>query len=303
MPVGLLLATSGLQAFRITDPDGTEHLLDANLTGIGVTALKGRWNAPRRIVADAAPLRDGTILRRVAIDAGQVMLALTVFGDTALEIFERLEAMSRWLNSPEGSPLLLGMKRPDDTWREIEAYYQGGLEGDDSYPSALIASGGYATRAVEFYAPEPWWQDGTDLGDTFVLGDVPAVTWPLSWPIFLSSSDVFASTTVSNDGDVEAWPVWTITGPFTELTLRNTTTGAYFKYTASLAAGAQLVVDTRPGRKLVYDPAGANLWRNVLDGSDLWSLARGTNAISVEMTGATSASSVDLVYRNRYWSP
>jgi len=78
--------------------------------------------------------------------------------------------------------------------------------------------------------------------------------------------------------------------------------------TAPIYAGHTLTIDTRPrtasapyGKTLrLHD--GANWLPNLAPGSALWPLARGANAVQIELTGATSQSAVSYSVRPPYLS-
>jgi hypothetical protein len=110
---------------------------------------------------------------------------------------------------------------------------------------------------------------------------------------------------VTNAGDVEAWPVWTITGPGSGIVLRNLTTGQSMDFgVGALAAGNTVVVDTRPGAKTAVANGSINVFPFLSAASVLWSLQRGANAVRLEMSGAIAgASGLSLAYRPRYLSP
>lgn len=150
---------------------------------------------------------------------------------------------------------------------------------------------------VEMFASDRWWYDASDTALSFALGSSPATFFPL-FPLRLSSSQVLASTTVNNGGDTVAWPVWTVTGPGSGLTIRNLTTGQQLTVAAALTAGEVLTVDTRPGAKSVIKGTATNLFGS-LTGS-LFPLAKGSNTIEISLVGATAASSVGLRYRRRW---
>jgi Phage tail protein len=52
---------------------------------------------------------------------------------------------------------------------------------------------------------------------------------------------------VSNDGDIAAWPVLTITGPADNPIITNDTTGEGFVITSSIPAGVTVTIDSRTG--------------------------------------------------------
>jgi hypothetical protein len=187
---------------------------------------------------------------------------------------------------------------PTGDQREITCRVASGLELSERLGST---SGPTVQRAVVvFRAHDPYWTDTSDIIDTYTTGQ-PATFFPL-FPLRLTSSEIFAAATVNNDGDVEAWPRWQITGPGSAFALRNLTTGKLLQLTTGLGGGETATIDTRPGAKTVVKNDGTNLFPDLSSDTSLWPLARGSNSIQVEMPGATSASEVRLTWRRRYLS-
>jgi hypothetical protein len=117
-----------------------------------------------------------------------------------------------------------------------------------------------------------------------------------------SDTTVPSATTVVNDGDTEAWPVWTLNGPFTKLTAVNLTTGARFALTYNLVAGDAITITTN--RPSVRDRSGTNRsrnidWTNPL-GTQLWPLIPGANEISFIALGAGAGTRVQMAFTPRY---
>lgn len=303
MPFTLDAAPSAAQAFSWRDPDGMEHLLDVSTTGYGVgTELAGWWNAGRSIVEQRTPFQDGALVRRVNVETYHGTLPLTVFGDTLLQLVERVEALPRWFDTREDRPGYFIRTRPDGTRREIPAYYLDGLTGDEGLRAAGMWDGGYMQLVLGLLAPDPW-QDEADTTLTWEGPQANTAWFPMTFPWSLSASNVLVNQAIANDGDLDAWPVWTVTGPSDDLTLTNQTTGETFHLDWEILAGRTVVVDTRPTRKLVYDPLGGSLFPYLTPASSLWPLARGANRVTVSLGGATAASRVELAYRQKYWSP
>ncbi|MGW2364978.1 hypothetical protein ACWCZ5_05280 [Streptomyces sp. NPDC001667] len=114
--------------------------------------------------------------------------------------------------------------------------------------------------------------------------------------------------------DVDAWPVWRITGPLGQqdagqpvvpLRLANRTTGQSLTLAYGIPAGRTAVIDTRPGIKAVYletpdGGRGENLWPRLVGPAALWQLTPGENSISLTATGASEDSTVTLTYQPRH---
>lgn len=158
--------------------------------------------------------------------------------------------------------------------------------------------------ALAFRAADPYWQDSSESTIQATLGMTSYLWFPFagSWaaqPLILGASEVFAALTITNAGDVNAWPVITTLGPGTDLTLRNDTTGAVTHLTGDVAAGSTVTVDTRPGHKTVRVD-GFNAFARLTDDSTLWPLIPGANRVSIGFAAATSASRVTFAWRHRW---
>lgn len=182
----------------------------------------------------------------------------------------------------------------DHPGRQLVCAYETGLE---SY-SEEHASLGLTTLA--FRAADPYWQDAAEQSLVAGLGDNVA-TWFPFLPLVLGASDIFASPTITNNGDVDAWPVITVAGPGTDLNVSNDTTGQSWHFTGNIAAGSTLVVDHRPGHKSVRLD-GFNAFGRLADDSVLWPLVPGPNRVSIGFASGTAASRVTFAWRNRWLS-
>jgi hypothetical protein len=178
--------------------------------------------------------------------------------------------------------------------RQLVCAYEAGL---DDFAEDFA---GLGLTTLAFRAADPYWQDGTESQLIATISST-AFTWFPFLPLVLGASDVFASATITNTGDVDAWPVIKAVGPGVDLTATNLTTGLSWHFTGSIAAGSTLVVDTRPGRKSVRLD-GVNEFGRLTDDSVLWPLVPGPNRISIGFASATGASRVEFTWRNRWLS-
>jgi hypothetical protein len=167
--------------------------------------------------------------------------------------------------------------------------------GADSGPLFQVAP-------VVFRAYWPYWRDVN--AET---GDFEAATTPSFFPIFpirLTSSTITVDTTITNDGDVEAWPTWHIQGPGSGIVLRNLNTGQVIEFTTTaLLLGESIDIDTMTYVKTVTKNDGTNLYPDLTPGSDLWSLLPGANGVRLEMNGIDSlVSGLSISYYQQYLS-
>lgn len=157
-----------------------------------------------------------------------------------------------------------------------------------------------------FRAHDPYYYDPSATVVSFSITSVPSFfPWGGTVLFRLTSSEIFADGTVTNGGDVDSWPVWTITGPGSTITLQNLTTSKSLTFsTTALTTGETIVVDTRPGVKTVTKGDGTNLFPDLSTMSSLWPLVSGANLIRIQMGGADAVTSnVGLSYKQRYLSP
>ena len=111
-------------------------------------------------------------------------------------------------------------------------------------------------------------------------------------------------------GSWSSYPIITITGPGTGISLENTTTGHVLDFPAlSLAGGEYITIDLRYGYKTVTDNVGDNRIGELSDNSDLaeWHLAPaptavgGNNLLLLTVDAdAGDDTSVQMSYYHRY---
>jgi hypothetical protein len=154
----------------------------------------------------------------------------------------------------------------------------------------------------QLVALDPWWYDAessapintdqaTDFDDPDVDFDDPGVA-------FNGSS----STTITVEGDTSVLPLWTITGPYSLLTV-GVEDGQQFTLAAPLAAGDVITVDTRPGNRGPRLNGGPVDWSLLTPDSRLWELPAGSPAVIAGATGTDGDSAVEVTFRQRWLTP
>lgn len=293
MPIVLLPASETGEYFTWIDPAGVSHVLTLE-AGYGVLAdIRARWQAALSHAEHNVPGQAGARVTQTRRQPVTMDLPIEVSGESYGEVRGKIRNLASWLHTI-GGPGVFRVTAPDESVREIEAYAS--YEVNEN-----LGMGGDKDQdvLVSLYCPGAYWRDAVPTEATYTTGGGGAFL-PASFPILLASTVVLASPTVTNGGDDEAWPVWTIAGPGTNPVLRNLTTGKATEFGLALGAGEQAIVDTRPGYKSVTDGQGDNLYQSLSRTANLWPLARGTNQLQIEMTAATAESSVLLSY-TRVW--
>lgn len=260
--------------------------------------VSGRFMPKIDFVEEETPGRPGARIRRVKTPPREIGVPVWFHGATSADLRAQLRTIVRRLYPTLGDGRLR-CTGPDGTVRELVCRYAQGLEGAET-----VENGGtLALGAVLVFraAEDPFWRALTPTTIDFTTGTPPAF-FPM-FPMRLARSSIFGGVEVVNDGDVEAWPIWTISGPGAGLTLTNDTTGEALTLSTTIAAGESITIDTSPGVKTVLLNDGTNLYPDLDSASVLFSLAPGPNAITVDLIGSTADSEVTLSYRPRYLTP
>lgn len=270
----------------LTSPDLGWHSLDA-VTGWGA--------APISFMTDPHP-RGGARIRHIQPQPHYITWPLRVRGATHLELITRWRLIvGAFTQTRRLGPGRLQIARPDGTTREILAFYESGFNGEPGQGRV------FDTAALNLFCEDPYWQDVTDQPPVTREYVATVADFQNPYPTVSSGQSVDSGPfSIFNPGEVEAWPVWRITGPMTSLIAVNNATGEAFALTATLADNTEsIVIDTYEGT--VTGPDG-NSWFGFLDqpGAVLWGLAPGTNDAEFTMGGAAAGSKAVLTWRNRW---
>ena len=168
----------------------------------------------------------------------------------------------------------------DGTYRELTCRY---VPTPDTYrvdPSFV----GVEDAVVELVADDPWWY-GPEVSESFQpVGDVLPFFAVTADRVFnLMSSSTVATATVSNPGDVDAWPKYTITGPVSEFSA--TIAGGVVSSVTEVVAGATLVIDTDPTvQRAVLTVSGvdSNVTRDLVEVD--WRPVPAGDSVSLDVT-------------------
>lgn len=272
------------------DPDGNQYPLTVASDRLVRGRVQGRIAPPVEMTEERVPEQPGARLRQVVNGVREVAVPFGFWGESPAELLVHKRTLTVAMDPTRGEGRLRS-EADDGTQRDLPCRYAGGLELIEDHPLRQPA-------VLVFRAHQPYWLDVNVQSNTFTTGQT-ATFFPF-FPLRLSGSEVFAGTTIVNDGDVETWPVWDITGPGSELRLVNVTTGRRLELATVLGVGGQVTIDTRPFVKTVTLDDGTNLFGDLSYDSDLWPLVRGPNAIRIEMVGATADSQVQLTWQRRW---
>lgn len=122
---------------------------------------------------------------------------------------------------------------------------------------------------------------------------------PLSFNISFGPAVVTGQTFVENQGNAETFPVYTITGPGTNPSVYNATTGKALSFIYSLGAGESLIVDTLNRTVLLNNSASRY---SALDfASSTWGgLVPGINDVRLQFFSSGAGANIRVDYRDAW---
>lgn len=276
-------------------PDGSSRSLTGFAAGVEVLdGVTGRGMPPVRRDRSAKAGRPGSTLTALDYDTRTLEVPVMIRAGTEAAFTALLRDLEADL-APDRGDGMIRIDTPAGDQRDLVCRCVEGLELDenregDRFPGAI-------RTVLVFEADRPFWAPPYYAPLLFPLNASAGAFFPV-FPIRLGASQIYAQSPVDIGTDVEAYGLWTITGPGSQIIVENITTGRRWKWTGTLDAGETLIVDTRP-REYSADPKsvrdGTGAWRfGELAGGqrDLWPFTRGVNYLRIEMSGATSSSLV-----------
>lgn len=246
------------------------------------------------ITQDESPGIDGYEVRQVRAQGKTITIPIAFWADDSRDAYlTRRRTLIRSLN-PKRGPGTLTLTQPDGSSRSISALYTDGMEGDESLDAAGAR---WCMTVLTFACPSPYWL-GAEVTQDWKTASEGAFLPIL--PVTVGASQVLDTVTVDNDGDDDAYPIWTITGPATSITLTNTTTGQGLVLTRTITGTDTIVIDTRERQQTALLNGVTNLWPNLA--GDLWALEPDTSQLTLTVAGSTTNTLVHMAYQPRYLS-
>lgn len=280
------------------DPDGGELNLNDWANYFCPRDRSGIWAPPYTINSIKMPLSDGSQFRNVAVGEGGVDLPLIIKADSHDVLKLLLRDLTFRMNPTRGAGQLKVVTDLDT--RILTCYPEGIKKVNDK--------GKIAELTLSFTANDPYWYADTAISTVITNSSTTADNFFSSsfFPIKLINSVTFALRTVNNGGDVDVYPVWTITGPGNTILLRNLTTGKTLSLTSlALTTSQVLVIDTRTDKKTVKidgDFGDPEYFSYVAKTSSMWNLIKGNNDLRLQMNNSDLNSKIQMDFTPRYGS-
>ena len=266
---------------------------------------------PIQLFYDELTGLDGALFRHARASAREVFIPVVMWADSRPAFLELKRTFLARLNPLRG-PGRLVVTEGDNTGRYLDCYYESGAEG-----SYAVEEGGffYQKYGLIFRCLDPFWYSSQAVTIEWSSGSSGLKKFfgdegePFFGLRLNPSHQIDGETPVTSVGEVDTWPVWTITGPVDGLTFAASgASSGSFHLNVVLGPGDVLYVDTRPSRrrilKLTNPPIieGLNYWPALRPGDVFWPLKPGLSNITISAGSAGAETSISMTYRPRYYS-
>lgn len=236
----------GLQ-FRWIGWDGSIWGLSRRETGTwlmpGVRGLG--FPTPTRYTK-RSPALSGSRYRGHIVNERDVFWPLRIESADGSESFVELDS-GFWNTMNPGMTGVWEVTGPTSEIRRLRLRYVDVEEGQDS--DAVQA--GWANYGISLVAEQPYWE-GPEIKDDWGV-DAPETffaTGATDRLLNVSSGSSVTTARFTNPGDVEAYPIWRITGPTTDVTVG--LDGKLIPVPFAIPSGQELVIDTNPAALTAY---------------------------------------------------
>lgn len=158
---------------------------------------------------------------------------------------------------------------------------------------------GRITSQWTFFAPDPKFYDDAQKSTIITINNSIGRGYNRTYPkLYGGGTANTAYTAVNNSGWANSYPVITITGPITNPTIGNYTTGQFISLTGTFTANDVIVIDLA-SRLITKNGASA---RNLITGTSTWFNApSGASQFYLNGTGTTTGiTTATIAYRNAY---
>lgn len=272
---------------------GAPYELASSMVGFGLPS-----STPRVLTA---PGLDGGVQRgRTRTDVRDVLLPIMVRTSDPWDCQQAIDRLYAMTNTDVTGPCTLRVIKYRDSFGSVaDTYDLPILRTGDGRASDFTAALPERLIGLSFVAPDPWWLGSPQ---TFTYTNQAASAFFPIFPMSLSTASILGGSAFDQPGDTDAYPVWTLTGPFNSVTAGRQGQLWSFDATAGggIAAGSVVVVDTNPRNNPRITLDGSSAWLYLTPASQLWSIPPGRQPFTVSSTGTSTNTTISVTFRPRY---
>jgi hypothetical protein len=258
----------------------------AKLRGTGLPPVATQWFEG---AGDGASYRGGRLLARV------LDVPIKVYGNTENEVAASLGLIGRIFALTAGD-VRLTIDRTGQAWY-VDVRRTGGGDwewGEDSDGSS------YVMTVLTVQAGDPYWTAVTEqsrvVAPNLIKRGLITPGGSLS-KLQLATGTAFGAVEFSNDGDVPAYPEWTLTAPFAGFNLISGT-GEAVRWSGGKQTG-HLIVNTKLGT--ITDETGKNAYAGLAPAPRFWPIQPGESQATVELVTAQAGAQAVALWHAKRW--
>lgn len=298
------------EVLSITTFDGKSfYFLDQHLRAM----LYGNFGAPPTdFQTRRGYQQDGVLEVNITLQPRTVNLILFHSPEcNRQKYWDNRAALHDFLRPNRNGPMVLTLKMP----QKQRALTVRGHPGLVFPPIPADDNSWNIQEPLELIAFDPLWFDPAQSVTTQLSTTSTDLIFPITFitgfEIVFGVSGAVSSVSVAYAGTWKSYPVITLNGPYTSVTVSNVTTSVYFTLNIPIGAGEQRIVNLSPGQAQVSDALGNNKFSELGPNSDLVDfcirpdpeVTGGVNVIQAQFLGGTPGlSSMKLAYYNRYFA-
>ena len=275
--------------YKLTGANGDEitfdyenYVLGPSLTGFGIP--------PTSVRIDESA-RDGGTYRYTRRGVRNIDLPVTVLGDDAEDVEDKLRALARATQDTLGPTVLTAIRDSGDLTMEL--HYVGGAEleyGGDAGGKT------WARLVLSFQAPNPYWQSADTETFSVTVGNTGRGLLPQLTKLRVSSSQAIGLINVNNTSDVPVYPTFEIVGPVDGLSI--SLNGSGWAFIENIVTGDIFTIDHGAGT--VTGIGGVNRYDIFDTAPKFFAFPPGLSSVLVVGTNATTDTEIKCTYNLAY---
>ena len=276
-PTSASVSWSGFQAMTWTGWDGSQFdLLSLDSGAVLTEGLRGLNMPTLTDYTSESPAVDGARFRGSRTNQREVFWPLLVYGDGGSQAWIEYDR-AFWNTLRPGKTGVWTVTHPNGETRSLRLRFKD--DGGQSYdvdPSRV----GWSAYGITLVADQPYWE-----GPAVTRTWKPSAPTPFLGsggpPFTISPGSSLGKATMDNPGDVDAYPMWVLTGPIDSASVGMS--GKVTEYQSGITAGKTVVIDTSPDQQRVTEiiappdtlKVGSDEWSDYLAGA----VASGTDRV------------------------
>lgn len=231
---------------------------------------------------------DGARHRGVRRTQRELKIPIDAFGANRAAVEQNIRNLVRVVRGD----FQVHVDRLDGSSYWIAATYDSGLEG-----VYTVAPEQWADATIILKCPDPYWT--SDASQSFVIAPAPADApfLPELAGMHVASAAAFGEVGVTNTGDVESRPTWTINGPGTSLELSIGGEGLVLNKT--LTSADVVTIQYAEGGWTITDQTGENLYPYLTGAPVFPVIPAGGSVVSASMADSGIETYIQCVYPER----